>query len=158
MKIKNVKLLIISLLISLSAGAIGSIFSIRAIPIWYMALQKPSFNPPNWIFGPVWTILYILIGIYLYLIWSKGLEKKRIKDIFIFFFIQLFLNTLWSIVFFGFHNLFISLIIIYLLLASVGILIYEAWKIDKNASLLLIPYFVWIAFASVLNLFVWLLN
>ena len=147
--------LIISILLSLSAGAIGSIFTFRSIPTWYNTLNKPAFNPPNWLFGPVWTTLYILIGISVYLVWTN---KKKNTTAFIIFGTQLFLNALWSILFFGLKNPLIAFIEIILLLAAILYTIIIFYKIDKNAAYLLIPYLFWVSFASILNFSIFYLN
>src|SRR3989344_1960810 len=91
-------------LVSEAAGIIGSIFTISSIPTWYPTLNKPPFSPPNYLFGPVWTLLYALMGIAAFLVWEKGLKKKEVKKGLTLFFIQLVLNSLWSIIFFGFQN------------------------------------------------------
>ena len=147
-----------AILICLSAGAIGSIFTTPAIDSWYAQLIKPAFNPPNWIFGPVWTLLFVLMGIALYLVWQKGLKKKENKLAFWLFIVHLFFNTLWSILFFGLKNpgaafgeiIFLWLFIIYL--------IFHFCNIDKKAAYLLFPYFLWVSFAALLNYSIWRLN
>lgn len=144
--------LIISLLLPQLAGLVGSLFTFSAIPTWYATLNKPSFSPPNWIFGPVWTTLYILMGISLYLVWSKG---KRGVALFKF---QLVINALWSILFFGLRSPILGLITIIILWTMILALIKIFWKIDKTASVLLWPYLAWVSFASVLNLAILLLN
>lgn len=149
--------LIVSLLLSFSAAAIGSIATIPNIPTWYVTLAKPFFNPPNWLFGPVWTFLYILIGISFFLLWG-GKTKKSKHIAYSIFFVQLLLNALWSIVFFGLHSLWGGLVVIIALLASIVILIMRFWKIRPIASYLLIPYLLWVGFATCLNLALALLN
>src|SRR3989339_378686 len=104
-----------ALLLSLSAGAIGSVFTVTGVDSWYVNINKPSFNPPSWIFGPVWTILYILMGIALYLIWKDGLKKPLVKESSNIFLIQLFFNALWSIVFFGLQSPGLALCVIMVL-------------------------------------------
>jgi len=154
----NYKRLIISLALPQLAGLIGSIFTTSAIPAWYATLQKPSFSPPNWIFGPVWIILYILMGISVYLIWQKAAEKKKVKKALWLFWIHLFFNVAWSIIFFGLQNpmlAFLNIIIIWFLII---VLMIKFWKVDKWATYLLIPYLFWVSFASVLNYFIWYLN
>src|SRR4030066_948287 len=99
MKINNFWKLIISVLVCLSAGFIGSVFTTPSIPTWYATLNKPFFNPPNWLFAPVWTTLFILMGIAAFLIWRKGLKKKTVKKALIIFLLQLVFNTLWSFLF-----------------------------------------------------------
>lgn len=150
--------LIISILICESAGIIGSIFTFSAIPTWYMGLNKPWFNPPGFIFAPVWTILYLLMGISLYLIWQKGISKKENRKALFVFALQLILNTTWSIIFFGLKSPLGGLFIIIILWVLIIETIRRFYKIDKNASYLLFPYLLWVTFATILNFSLWILN
>lgn len=148
--------LIISIVICQAAGIIGSFFTSASIPTWYATLQKPWFTPPNWLFGPVWITLYTLIGISLYLVWQKGINKN--KKAVALFGSQLILNSIWSILFFGLRNPFIALIeiiILWFLILGTIILFY---KIDKRASYLLIPYIIWGTLATFLNYYILILN
>ena len=150
--------LAISIIICLAAGFIGSIFTNRSIPTWFESLKKPSFNPPGWLFGPVWTALFILMGISLFLIWQKGLNYNGVKIALIVFGIQLILNILWSILFFGLRAplaAFIEIIILWILILMTILIFYP---ISKAAALLLLPYILWVSFASILNFFLWRLN
>lgn len=147
-----------SIIMSLMAGAIGSAFTFTGIESWYAYLNKPSFNPPNWIFGPVWTTLYILMGVSLYLIWQKGLKDKYIRKSFKIFIIQLIFNSLWSVVFFGMQSPGLALFIIIVLWSLILTLIIRFYKIKKIAAYLLIPYILWVSFASILNFSIWILN
>ena len=147
-----------SIALCLTTGFVGSIFTIQNIPTWYANLVKPSFSPPNWIFAPVWTTLYILMGISLFLVWEKGIKKVKNKEAMMIFLIQLCLNLLWSLIFFSLHLLFISYIIIILLWLTIVITIDRFLKISQPAGLLLAPYILWVTFASFLNLAVLLLN
>ncbi len=147
---------VISILVSFLAGAIGSIFTTPAIRDWYPTLVKPGFNPPNWLFAPAWTVLYILMGIALYLVWISSRENKKIA--YIVFFVQLALNALWSYIFFGAHELgwaFFEIVVLWL--AILGTII-AFNRILKPAAYLLIPYILWVIFAAVLNYSVWHLN
>lgn len=155
---KNFIKLFGSILICFTAGGLGTLFTTSAIPTWYATLNKPSFNPPNYLFGPVWTLLYILMGISLYIIWNKGFKNKKVKDAIYLFGIQLFLNAIWSPVFFGAHNLLLALIIIIAMWIYIVKTIKAFARIDKTASYLLYPYLAWVSFASILNFSVWLLN
>ena len=155
MKPKNISKLIISILICQLAGIIGSLFT-SPTDTWYIALNKPYFMPPNWLFAPVWIILYALMGISLYLIWNKDLKKNKIA-LYIFG-IQLVLNSLWSILFFGLKSVFYSFIEIIILWIAIMVTIIKFYKIDKKAGLLLIPYILWTSFAMVLNYYIWILN
>ena len=131
------------------AGAVGSIFTTPAISTWYASLVKPSFNPPNWIFFPVWTILFALMGIALYLAWPKG---KLI------FGAQLLLNILWSVLFFGLHSPLLAFIEIILLWIAILSTIIVFYRTSKQDAYLLVPYILWVSFAAVLNLFIVILN
>ncbi|MBU2416353.1 tryptophan-rich sensory protein [Patescibacteria group bacterium] len=154
----NYKRLIISLALPQLAGIVGSLFTTSAIPTWYATLQRPSFSPPNWLFGPAWITLYILMGISIYLIWQKVEKNKTAGGAMWLFWIHLFFNAIWSIIFFGLQNpglAFINIIIIWLLIIA---LMVKFWKINRWATYLLIPYLLWVSFASVLNYFIWYLN
>lgn len=140
------------------AGIIGSLFTFSAIPTWYATLAKPSFSPPNWVFGPVWTTLYALMGISAYMIWKTGWHKKEVKKALCVFAIQLLLNATWSIVFFGMKNPGLALINIALLWAGIVASILLFSRVSRNAALLLSPYLLWVSFASVLNFYIWMLN
>lgn len=150
--------LIFAIVLCQVAGVIGSLFTFSAIPTWYASLVKPSFNPPSWIFGPVWTILYTLMGVSLYIILSKGLKKKEVSVAVNLFVWQLIANSLWSIIFFGMKNIQLALIEILLLLVLVFTTIKKFYKINKVAAYLLIPYFLWGSFATLLTYTIWILN
>ncbi|MEK7551197.1 MAG: TspO/MBR family protein [Patescibacteria group bacterium] len=154
---KNLWKLALIVLISQGVGILGSYFTVSQIPTWYAFLQKPSFSPPNYIFAPVWTTLYFLMGLSLFLVLEEKLKKHRNKII-ILFAIQLLLNFTWSFVFFGLHSPVFAFINIAMLWGSIILLIYEFWKYSKPASLLLVPYLLWVSFASILNLFIIVLN
>jgi len=147
-----------AVLVSELAGIIGSLFTTPSIPSWYASLSKPSFNPPSWVFGPVWTILYALMGIAAFLVWRKGLDRKDVKIALGIFLGQLVLNSLWSIIFFGYQNPGAAFIeIIFLWLAIIATM-YVFSKISKPAAWLLLPYILWVTFASFLNYSIWRLN
>jgi translocator protein len=162
----NYKRLIISLALPQMAGLIGSFFTISAISSWYATLQKPSFSPPNWIFGPVWILLYILMGISIYLIWQKidempeapNAQDKKVKNVVLLFWIHLIFNAAWSIIFFGLQNTGLALLNIIIIWLLIVILIIKFWRINKWSAYLLIPYLIWVSFASALNYFIWRLN
>jgi tryptophan-rich sensory protein len=145
--------------ICLAVGYLSSMVTQTSINTWYPTLKKPIFNPPNWVFAPVWTILFILMGVSAGLVWDK-LETNTalVKKGLLFFSIQLVLNALWSYLFFGLSNLLLASIEILLLL----LIIFETYlifkKIDKNAGLLFIPYIIWVAFASLLTITIFILN
>ncbi|MEI6731642.1 MAG: TspO/MBR family protein [archaeon] len=149
--------LALCIIICLAIGGIGSIFTVPSIDSWYSNIVKPTFNPPSWIFAPVWNILFILMGISLYLIIKPGINKKN-KPALTFFVIQLCLNLLWSILFFYLHSPFNAFIDILLLWIAILMTIVTSWKISKAASYLLIPYILWVSFATLLNYYIMILN
>lgn len=148
--------LILSILLPQMAGAIGSFFTIQAIPTWYALLNKPSFSPPNWIFAPVWLALYLMMGISLYINWIS--KKKMAKSNVRLFFIHLFFNFIWTPVFFGAKNLGLALVIIVVIWILIVEMIRRFWSVNKAASLILIPYLLWVSFATLLNFTLWRLN
>lgn len=149
--------LIISIVIAQLAGIIGSLFTVTSGNSWYSSITKPSFNPPNWIFGPVWTLLYLLMGISLYFIWTSKKSKNR-KIALYFFFTQLVLNSLWSILFFGLQNPLLAFIEIIILWIAILLTILYSFKVKKTAAYLLIPYILWVTFAAILNFSIFILN
>lgn len=150
--------LIFSIGMCLGAGILGSFFTIPSIPTWYATLNKPVFSPPNFVFGPVWTILYILMGISFYLIWTNKAQNKDVKKALSIFLVQLFFNTTWSIIFFGGHQILLALINIVILWLLILVVMIQFYKINKISGLLLIPYLAWVSFASFLNYSIWILN
>lgn len=154
----NITLLIVSIIICELAGAIGSIFTMKSIPKWYSKLKKPSFNPPNWVFGPVWTTLFFLMGISLYLIWNIGIGLVAVNIAIQIFYVQLILNVLWSVIFFGFKSPFLAFIEIILLWLSILLTIMVFFPLSHLAAYLLVPYIVWVSVAAVLNFSIWRLN
>jgi len=153
---KKISKLAISILVCQGAGIIGSIFTVASIPTWYAGLTKPSFNPSSWIFGPVWAILYLLMGVALWLVWKSD-SAQKIKAIWLFT-AQLTLNALWSIIFFGLRSPFLAFVeIIVLWLAILGTIIVFS-KISRLAMFFLLPYILWVSFAVILNYSIWQLN
>jgi len=173
--------LLISIIICEMAGVVGSFFTTTEINGWYKSLNKPSFNPPGWIFGPVWTTLFVLMGISLYLIWENKWEPKnkinfknkkswnktsqkllsgswQKANIIIIFATQLILNVLWSVIFFGMHSPEVAFFELIMLWFAILFTIINFYRISKIAALLLTPYILWVSFAGVLNYFVWILN
>jgi len=150
--------ILISVVICELAGIIGSVFTAPSIPGWYEGLAKPPFNPPNWIFGPVWTILYAMMGVAAYLVYEKGMRNKEVKRAMAVFAGQLLLNTLWSIVFFGAHMILAGAGVIVLLWVGILASILLFRPISKLAACLLIPYILWVSFATVLNSSLYILN
>ena len=148
--------LVVSLLLSLSAGFFGSFFTTPNIASWYAFLNKPFFSPPNWLFGPVWTLLFILMGISFYLVWRKN--ERGSGWALLFFIFHLAINILWSAVFFGSRNPGGAVIVIGVLWLMIISLMFWFWRFNKIASWLLLPYLLWVSFASILNIAVWQLN
>ncbi len=143
---------------SLVAGLIGSIFTAPSIPTWYATLQRPELSPPNWIFGPVWTTLYVLMGIAAFLVWRKGLHRKEVKIALGLFLVQLALNSLWSVLFFGLQNPGAALVEIAALWLAILATIVSFSKISRPAAYLLLPYILWVSFAAYLTYAIWILN
>jgi tryptophan-rich sensory protein len=153
MKINNAAKFIIAILLAQFAGFVGSIFTSPSIPGWYARLTKPSFTPPSWVFAPVWTTLFFLMGVAAFLVWKKGLDKKTVKVALVFFLLQLAFNSLWSYIFFGLHNLFLAFLEIIVLWLLILVTIILFWRVSKLAAWLLLPYIFWVGFAAFLNLF-----
>ncbi|HJX58950.1 hypothetical protein A2V61_01235 [Candidatus Woesebacteria bacterium RBG_19FT_COMBO_47_8] len=148
----------ISMLAPFGAGIIGAAATARRLPVWYDSLNKPFFNPPNNIFGIVWPILYLIMGVSLYLVWLKGWDKREVRTAVTLFFVHLMVNSLWSLVFFGLRNPLLGLFTILALLILIVVLMMKFYKIEKVASWLLMPYLLWVIFASFLNFSIWYLN
>lgn len=155
---KKLAKIFLFILVIEAVGIIGSVFTVSSIPTWYASLNKPFFNPPNYLFGPVWTLLYALMGVSAFLVWEKGIKKENVRKALIFFTIQLVLNLLWSIIFFGLRNpglAFSEIIILWIFIIKTLV---EFYKISKPAGYLFIPYLFWVTFAGILNLSIYLLN
>ncbi len=154
MTLGNFFKLVIAILVSESAG----VFTTSVSPGWYAGLVKPALNPPTSVFGPVWTTLYALMGVAAFLVWRKGLERRDVKMALGIFIGQLVLNALWSVIFFGLHSPGWALADIVLLwLAILGTMV-VFYRISKPAAYLLVPYLLWVSFASYLNYLIWALN
>jgi len=157
-KARSILKLIIAVVVCELAGVIGSVFTVSAISNWYATLTKPGINPPSWIFGPVWTTLYAVMGIAAFLVWKKGWARPGIRKALTVFALQLALNALWSIVFFGLHSpgwAFVNIIALWLAIIWTMVLFY---RISKPAMWLLLPYVAWVSFAAYLNYAIWSLN
>jgi benzodiazapine receptor len=150
--------LVISLILCQLAGIMGSISTKPAISSWYVALKKPFFTPPAWVFTPVWIVLYILMGFAAFLIWRTGWQQRQSQSALILFGIQLILSALWSFMFFGLRSPLAGFIEISILSVAVLLTIQSFLRISRIAGFLLIPYFLWVAMASGLNLSIWVLN
>ena len=155
--VNSIKLLV-AVGICLAAGGIGSIYINASLGTWYRTLAKPSFQPPDWIFGPVWTALYLLMGIALYLVWRHEPPSQNRRLALTWFGIQLGLNVLWSFLFFRLRAPLLALIeIAFLWLALVGT-IGSFYLVSPTAAKLLLPYWIWVTFAAILNFSIWRLN
>lgn len=150
--------LLVFILIAYSAGALGSQPVMDSIDTWYAALVKPSWNPPGFIFGPVWFVLYTLMGIAAWRIWNRRYNNSLSESALIFYAMQLALNAAWSPLFFGLHSPFLAFLDISILVFLVATTTVTFWKIDKNAGKLLVPYLCWTIFALALNLSILQLN
>ena len=157
-RVKDIAKLLISVLACQCAGFIGSIFTTPSIPTWYATLQKPPFTPPNWLFAPAWITLYLLMGISAFIIWRRGIDHRRVREALIVFLIQLILNSLWSIVFFGLKSPLYGVIVIVALWMAILFTIFRFFKLSTTAGGLLFPYILWVSFAAVLNISIWVLN
>jgi len=143
---------------SLLAGIIGSFFTAPSIPGWYTTIEKSMLTPPSWVFGPVWTLLYILMGIAAFLVWQKGLQSRVVRAALLVFFVQLVLNATWSIIFFGYQNPGLALVDIALLWLAIVCTMKRFYPVSKTAAYLLLPYLLWVSFATYLNFTIWTLN
>ncbi|MBN2854524.1 tryptophan-rich sensory protein [Patescibacteria group bacterium] len=158
MKNKNFIKLIVALIIPQLLAIVGSLFTSTGPNSWYNLIEKPAFNPPNWVFGPVWTLLYILMGISAFLIWRRGLRKKEVRFALLIFIFQLVLNLFWSFIFFGLENPGIAFTEIISLWFAILATILSFYQVNKVAAFLLIPYILWVSFAAFLNYSIWNLN
>ncbi len=154
----NVLRLIAAVLFCEAAGFVGSIATTPAIGSWYRGLVKPSFNPPNSVFGPVWITLYLLMGIALFLVWRLGFGRGGVTLGIVLFLVQLALNVLWSWVFFGWHQPGAAFAVIVLLWIFILLTTVRFFPLSRAAAWLLIPYLAWVSFAAVLNYSLWRLN
>ena len=155
---KNLPKLIISVIGCELVGILGSVFTVSSIPTWYATLNRPSFAPPNWIFGPVWTTLYLLMGVSFYLIWKQGWKKKKIRTAGNYFLAQLGLNFIWSPIFFGLRTPLIALLVIIAMWILIVMTIKKFYPLSKWAAYLLVPYLLWVSFATILNAAIAVLN
>lgn len=151
-------LLMLCILGSISIGGLGGLFTAQEIPNWYASLKKPSFNPPNYLFGPVWTLLYFLMGISFYLILKEKKSNSHKTQSIISFVIQITLNFFWSFIFFKNHAMGWAYIEMCVLWLSIVWMLVSFYRINKVAAWLNVPYLVWVSFASILNLTIYQLN
>jgi len=177
MKFNNFLKLLASIIICELAGVVGSVFTSPEIEAWYKNLKKPAFNPPNWVFGPAWIIIFILMGISLYLVWQKKFEPKIISaqtynplsqkflsgswrrlNIVLIFVTQLVLNILWSVLFFGAHSVAAGFFELLMLWFAIVFTMVNFHRVSKVATWILLPYILWVSFAGILNFYIWILN
>lgn len=157
MKRTDIIKLVTAVLLTVVLGAVGGIVTSAEIPVWYATLNKPSFNPPNWLFGPVWTMLYLLMGISCFLVWKLPVTEQRNKALRLFI-IQFALNFCWSFIFFRMHAVGWALIEMAILWIAILLTIIQFSKLSKTAAWLLVPYIAWVSFALLLNAAIWKLN
>ena len=150
--------LVVSIVACFAAAGIGSLFTSKAIPTWYGGLKKPRYTPPNWAFGPVWTILYILMAVSVFLVWREGLATPGVMLAFTLFWVQLVFNDLWSVIFFGRKSKGGGIIVIVILWLLILATIVTSFRVSVWAGALLVPYILWVSIASYLNVGIWVLN
>lgn len=155
---KDILTLVVFVLICQAAGGIGGLFTATSVGTWYAALRKPPYNPPGWIFGPVWTVLYALMGVAAWLVVRRGWNSVAVKAALAAFVAQLVLNMLWSAVFFGMRSPGIAFIELLGLWVAILVTIRLFWRVSPTAGALLVPYVLWVSFAAVLNYSIWRLN
>ena len=146
------------MVVCLLVGFLSGFATQSSVDDWYLTLNKPFFNPPNWIFAPVWTVLYIMMGVAAGIVWSKGIHHIWVKTALYHFSFQLIFNALWSVVFFGFNKPFWALLVILILLALILLNMKSFRVASKTAAYLLVPYFLWVCFATLLNYKIWEMN
>lgn len=156
-KIDFVKLFV-SIAVVLLIGFASSFFTAGSIDSWYKNIEKPAFNPPNWIFGPVWTILYIMIGLSFYLVWTSDAKSNLKNKAYIIFAVQLALNFIWTLLFFGNQMIFGAFAEIIFLWVAILLNILAFYRISKLSGILMIPYLLWVSFAALLNYSIGILN
>lgn len=155
---KKFQRILISVLICVGVGSLSGIATQSSVDTWYVQLNKPIFNPPNEVFGPVWTLLYTLMGIAAGLVWNRGFHHLWVKTALYHFGFQLLLNALWSIVFFGLRNPGAALLVIIGLVIMIGLTMRWFRVVYPPTVWLLLPYLLWVLFATVLNYEIWRLN
>jgi translocator protein len=155
--VKNLPSLAASLALCLAAGGLGSFATAAKIPTWYATLAKPSFNPPNWIFAPVWTMLYVLMAVAVWMVWTRR-EQVDVQTALVLFGAQLALNTLWSFLFFGMQNPGAAMVEIVVLWVAIAATMIAFRPVSVTAVWLLAPNLAWVSFASCLNFAIWRLN
>ena len=156
--INNALKLVIAIAVPVVVGGLPGFATARGVSTWYSTLVKPSINPPAWVFGPVWTVLYIMMGVAAYLVWLRGVDADGVRAALAVFVIQLGLNGLWSILFFGIRQPGLALVEISVLWVAIGATSWLFWRVVPAAGVLLLPYWAWVSFATILNASLWWLN
>jgi tryptophan-rich sensory protein len=154
----NLGKLLIALALPLAVGGLSGYATSAGVAAWYPSLVKPSFNPPAWVFGPVWTALYLMMGVAAFLVWRRGLGAEGVRAALLLFAVQLALNGAWSLLFFGLRSPAWALVDIVALWLAIGGTAWLFWRVLPAAGLLLLPYWAWVSFAAVLNAAIWSLN
>lgn len=154
----DLRALISAIVVCEGVGGVGALVTGPAVRTWYPGLRKPAFNPPSWIFAPVWTVLYLLMGISLFLTWRRRSLEARAAPALRIFTLQLLLNALWSVLFFGLKSPRFAFMDIVILWAAIILTIRAMYRVSRVGALLLLPYLVWVSFAGLLNLAIWRLN
>jgi tryptophan-rich sensory protein len=155
---RNAAQLILAVTLPLAVGGLSGFATASGVASWYPTLAKPSFNPPAWVFGPTWTVLYILMGVALFLVWQQGLNTQGVRLALFVFGVQLMLNALWSIIFFRMQSPGWAFAEIILLWIAIIATLWAFWRVMPAAGWLLVPYLAWVSFAAVLNGSIWFLN
>ena len=150
--------LIVCLALPLAVGALGALGTMDGVRSWYPSLRRPSFAPPSWLFGPVWTTLYVMMGVASFLVWREGPARPEVRSALMLYAIQLVLNLAWSWLFFGFRQPLAALVDIIVLLALIAVTAQRFARVSRIAAVLLLPYLAWVAFATALNSGFWWLN
>lgn len=154
----NLAKLVIAVAVPVAVGGLAGWATSSGVATWYPTLTKPSFNPPSWVFGPVWTILYVMMGVAAFLVWRRGLGAEGVRLALGVFLLQLLLNGLWSLLFFGLRSPGLAFLDILGLWLAIGATVWLFWRVVPAAGLLLLPYWAWVSFATVLNGSIWSLN
>lgn len=154
----NTLKLVTSIAVCQLTGLLGSLFTASSVSTWYTTLARPAFSPPNWVFGPVWTTLFVLMGVAGYLVWREGVHRRAVRVALTIGVGQLVLNLLWSVLFFGLRNpgaAFVEIVILWLAILAT---IIAFARVSRTAAWLLVPYILWVSFASYLNFGIWIAN
>ena len=158
LQLNHIVSLVVAIAIPLIVGGLGGIATASSIPTWYRTLEKPTWNPPDWIFGPVWTLLYILMGVALWLVWRLGWDNPQVRRALLLFGVQLLFNLLWSLIFFGLRRpdwALLEIVVLWVLILATAT---QFYRLQPVAGWLLVPYQLWVTFAAGLNAAIWWLN